>query len=74
MAPPSAPAKNRNIAVCKFKQIFYHDSRPRSTQNAIGTANLHDADPPSQRRPPRTNSAKSFLDKPPRSVYVRSVS
>src|SRR5580698_2513525 len=25
MAPPSAPAKNRNMALCKFKQILYHD-------------------------------------------------
>src|SRR5580693_6710642 len=38
IAPPSAPAKNRNIAVCKFKQIFYHDSCPRSTQNAMSSA------------------------------------
>ena len=28
MAPPNAPAKNKNIALCKFKQTFYHDWRP----------------------------------------------
>src|SRR5277367_4662396 len=25
IAPPIAPAKNRNMASCKCKQIFYHD-------------------------------------------------
>jgi hypothetical protein len=47
IAPPSAPAKNRNIAVCRFKQIFYHDSCPRSTQNAIQSL------PPISPAPPR---------------------
>src|SRR5271155_5306993 len=27
IAPPIAPAKNRNMALCKFKPTFYHDSR-----------------------------------------------
>jgi hypothetical protein len=28
MAPPSAPAKKRNMALWKFKQTFYHDCCP----------------------------------------------
>ncbi len=93
MAPPSAPAKRRNMALCKFKQVFYHVSRPalHSERNPIRTTGRS---PPARVHAqsflatlsffltpsflPRPKSfpqvPKSFLDKPPRSVYVRSVS
>ena len=63
IAPPSAPAKNRKIAVCKFKQIFYHDSRPRSTgeRNPAGTARHHVAAPPIPEASPRPTGPSPFL-------------
>jgi hypothetical protein len=41
IAPPSAPAKNKNIALCKFKQTFYHDSLSSLQRQLLGLSAFH---------------------------------
>jgi hypothetical protein len=50
IAPPRAPAKNRNMALCKFKQTFYHDSRS-PLQRRFSASPLFTPRPNSEPRP-----------------------
>src|SRR5271154_3554212 len=69
IAPPIAPAKKRKMALCKFKQTFYHDSRSPlqrqilASHFSVGQAGRRTARLPAPR--------KSFLDNAGLCVYER---